>query len=138
MTLAPAIATIREIQRLDLVRRARETGVFLGKKLSALKEKHPCVGDVRGIGMFWAVELVKNRETKQAFSTMADKVAGKPLLVDRIGAEMMKNGVFLQPWISHFVIAPPLIISEAEIETAVAVLDHALELADAEVKGSHS
>jgi taurine--2-oxoglutarate transaminase len=132
LTLAPAIAAIRELQRLDLIHRAVTVGAHLGKKLSALKEKHASVGDVRGIGMFWAVELVKNRETKQACNTKADKVGGKPLLVDRVSAEMMKNGVFLQSWISHFVIAPPLIITEEEINAAVEVFDKALDIADSE------
>jgi taurine--2-oxoglutarate transaminase len=136
LTLAPAIAAIREMQRLDLVQRAQSTGAILGKKLAALKEKHRSVGDVRGIGMFWAVELVQDRETKRPFNTKADKVAGKPLLVDRVSAEMMKNGVYLQSWISHFVIAPPLIITEAEIDTAVGVFDRALSIADAETGGS--
>jgi taurine---2-oxoglutarate transaminase len=138
LTLAPAIAAIREIQRLDLIRRARETGAYLGEKLSALKDKHASVGDVRGIGMFWAVELVKNRETKQPFNTKADKVSGTPLLVDRVAAEMMRNGVFIQAWISHFVVAPPLIITEDEIDIAVSVLDRALAIADAEIGGGHS
>jgi taurine--2-oxoglutarate transaminase len=136
LTLAPAIAAIRELQRLDLIHRAREAGAYLGRRLSALKEKHPAVGDVRGIGMFWAVELVANRQTKRPFNTKADKVAGKPLLVDRISAEMMKNGVFVQSWISHFVIAPPLIITDVEIDAGVEELDRALAIADAEVEVS--
>lgn len=138
LTLAPAIAAIREMQRLDLIRRAREVGSSLGRRLTALKEKHESVGDVRGIGMFWAVELVRNRRTGQAFNTKPDKIAGKSLLVDRIAAEMMENGVFIQPWISHFVIAPPLIITEEEIDIAVGALDRALERADAEVDRDHS
>ncbi len=137
LMLAPAVAAIREMQRLDLIRRAEALGTYLGRKLAALKEKHISVGDVRGIGLFWAVELVKNRATKQAFNTKADKVTGRLLLVDRISSEMMKNGVYLLGWISHFVIAPPLIITEAEIDIAVDVLDHALAIADAEVDGSH-
>ena len=134
MTLAPAIAAINEMQRLDLVSRAREMGGYLGNALCALKAKHPSVGDVRGIGMFWAVELVKNRDTKEPFNTKADKVSGKPLLVDKVAAEMMKSGVFLQAWISHFVVAPPLIISTAEIDIGVNALDNALKIADAEVR----
>jgi taurine--2-oxoglutarate transaminase len=137
LTLAPAVAAIREMQRLDLIGRAEAVGLYLGRKLVALKEKHISVGDVRGIGMFWAVELVKSRATKQAFNTKADKVAGRPLLVDKISAEMMKNGVYILGWISHFIIAPPLIITEAEIDIAVDVLDRALAIADAEVDGSH-
>jgi taurine--2-oxoglutarate transaminase len=63
---------------------------------------------------------------------MADKVAGRTLLVDRIAAEMMNRGVFLQPWISHLVIAPPLIITREEVDTGIAALDAALVIADRE------
>jgi taurine--2-oxoglutarate transaminase len=134
LTLAPAIAAIHEMQRLDLVVRAKEVGSYLGAKLGELTAKHPSVGDVRGIGMFWAVDLVRNRKTKEPFNTKADKVSGKPLLVDRVTAEMMKNGVFLQGWISHFIIAPPLIIAREEIDRGVQALDQALAIADAEVR----
>jgi taurine--2-oxoglutarate transaminase len=89
---------------------------------------------VRGIGMFWAVELVRNKETREPFNSKADKVSGKPLLVDKVAAEMMKNGVYLQAWISHFVVAPPLIISKEDIDIGVKALDEALKIADAEVK----
>ena len=65
---------------------------------------------------------------------LADKVSGKPLLVDTITAEMMKNGVFLQAWISHFVLAPPLIISKDEIHQGIAALDSALSIADEQAK----
>jgi taurine--2-oxoglutarate transaminase len=65
---------------------------------------------------------------------MADKVSGKQLLVDRVAAEMMKNGVFVQPWMSHFVIAPPLIITQEEIDLGVKALDDALRIADQEVE----
>jgi taurine--2-oxoglutarate transaminase len=84
--------------------------------------------------MFWAVELVKDHKTKEPFNTKVDKVAGKPLLVDKVAAEMMKNGVFLQAWISHFVIAPPLIISKEEIDLGVQALDSALRIADEQVR----
>jgi len=131
MTLAPAVATIHEMQRLDLVNRANKIGSYLGEKLKALAAKHPSIGDVRGIGLFWAVELVKDKQTKQPFNTMKDKVEGKPLVVDQVAAEAMKRGVALQAWVSHFVIAPPLIITEAEVDAGVAALDAGLAIADA-------
>jgi taurine---2-oxoglutarate transaminase len=134
MTLAPAIATIHEMQRLKLVERACAMGQYLGEKLKALAKTHPSVGDVRGLGLFWAVDLVKNRETKQPFNTMVDKLAGTPLVVDQVAAEMMKNGVALQAWISHFVIAPPLIIEKEAIDFGVAALDQALTIADRHVQ----
>ena len=130
MTLAPAVATIREMQRLNLVERAREMGPHLGGKLAALKDNHPSIGDVRGLGLFWGVELVKNRQTKAPFNTKAEKMAGKPLLVDKIAGQMMKNGVVVQAWMNHFIIAPPLIVEKSEIDLGVAALDAALHLAD--------
>ncbi|HWT88135.1 MAG TPA: aminotransferase class III-fold pyridoxal phosphate-dependent enzyme [Candidatus Angelobacter sp.] len=131
MTLAPAVATIHEMQRLGLVDRANKIGAYIGEKLKALPARHPSIGDVRGIGAFWAVELVKDKQTKQPFNTMLDKVEGKPLVVDQVAAEALKRGVALQAWVSHFVIAPPLIIEESEVDEGVAALDAALSIADA-------
>ena len=134
LTLAPAIATIHEMQRLNLVERASTMGPYLGEKLSALAKNHPSVGDVRGLGLFWAVELVKNRKTRQPLNSKTEKLAGKALIVDQVAAEMMKQGVSVQAWLSHFVIAPPLIIEKNEIDFAVSVLDRALALADQHVE----
>jgi taurine--2-oxoglutarate transaminase len=134
LTLAPAAASIEEMKRMSLAGRARDIGVYLGEKLNKLKLRHPSIGDVRGIGMFWGVDLVKNQKTKEPFNTGADKVAGKSLLVDRIAARMMGNGVYLQSWMSHFVIAPPLIITKEEIDAAIVVFDEALSMADNEIE----
>lgn len=133
LTLAPAIASIREMKRLNLNQKASEMGVYLGEKLAQLKPRHRSIGDVRGIGMFWAVELVKDQKLKAPFNTGEDKIASKPLVVDRVAARMLAAGVYIQAWMSHFVIAPPLIISKDEINQGVAALGEALAIADAEV-----
>ena len=64
---------------------------------------------------------------------MQDKVDGKVTVVDRVAAEMMKRGVSMQAWISHFVIAPPLIIEKQEIDFAVEQLDQSLAIADSAI-----
>lgn len=130
LTLAPAVAAINEYKRLKLIDRAVELGSYLGNKLDALKSKHKSIGEVRGIGLFWGVELVKNQTTKEPFNSYNDKVNGTPLLIDRVAAEMMKNGVFIQAWVSHFVISPPLIITREEIDVGVRTFDAALSIAD--------
>jgi taurine--2-oxoglutarate transaminase len=130
LTIAAAIAAIAEYKRLNLIERAGEMGVYLGTKLRALHEKHRCVGNVRGIGLFWTVDLAKDRETKEPFNTFKDKAANQLLVVDKIAAEMMKNGVYIQSWVNHFIIAPPLIITHEEIDQGVAALDAALNIAD--------
>jgi taurine--2-oxoglutarate transaminase len=135
MTLGPAVATIEEMQRLKLVERAAELEPYVRKKLEALKARHPSVGDVRGLGLFFAIDLVKNRATKQPFNTMRDKVEGNFTVVDQIAAKMMAQGVSIQSWISHFVIAPPLIVTKEELDLGIAALDEHLAIADALVEG---
>jgi len=134
LTLAPAVASISEMKRLQLNDRATQMGAYLGQQLSRLKPKHPSIGDVRGIGLFWAVELVKSQETKEPLNTGEDKINGRPMLVDKVAAHAMNNGVYIQAWMSHFVIAPPLIISKEEIDRGVSTLDEALTIADNEVR----
>lgn len=130
MTLKPAVATIREMQRLGLVERAAELAPYLGEKLRELKRKHVSIGEVRGKGLFWALDLVKDRKTKEPFATYADKVSGKPLLVDQIAGKCVADGMTVQAWVSHFVIAPPLIVTKEQIDFGVAILDKHLHLAD--------
>jgi len=134
LTLGPAVATIEEMQRLNLVERAASLEPYVREKLESLKQKHVSVGDVRGLGLFFAVELVKNRATKQPFNTMRDKVEGKPLVVDQIAAKMMADGVSMQSWVSHLVIAPPLIVTKEELDLGIGALDEHLTIADAMVE----
>jgi taurine--2-oxoglutarate transaminase len=131
LTLAPPVAAIGEYQRLGLIERAKTVGEdVLGRRLKALQGKHPSIGDVRGIGMFWAVELVKNRATKEPFSTFHDKYARRPMMIDQVNADLMRQGVYAVGWMSHFVFAPPLVITESEIDEIVSALDIALKIAD--------
>lgn len=132
MTLGPAVAAIRELRDNRLVERSASLGSFLGGRLKGLAERHPSVGDVRGRGLFWAIDLVRDRKTKEPFSVQQDKLDRKPMLVDTVCADLMQRGVFVMGWISHLIIAPPLIVTEAELERGLAALDESLKLADAE------
>ena len=136
LTLAPAIAAIDEYKRLDLLNHATKMGEILGNKLRALAEKHPSVGDVRGVGLFWALELVRDRKTREPFNTPQDKAARRPLVIDAVTADLQKRGVTVLGWVSHMVIGPPLIITEAQIDEAITALDASLAIADAKVTGS--
>ena len=130
LTLAPAIAAIDEYKRLDLLARATQLGEVLGGKLRALAERHRSVGDVRGMGLFWALELVRDRKTKEPFAVPQDKAARRSLVVDQVVAEMGKRKVVIMGWVSHLLIAPPLIVTEEQIDETVAALDAALAIAD--------
>jgi len=58
-------------------------------------------------------------------------MAGRPLLVDQVTGAMLKEGVFCIGWVSHLIVAPPLIVTRAELDHGLDVLDHALAIADA-------
>jgi taurine--2-oxoglutarate transaminase len=102
------------------------------KRLYELADKHICIGDVRGVGHFWALEIVKNRKTKEPFDTKEEKFSGKALMTGKISGDAMKNGLYIYPWYDTLAITPPLIITEEQIDEAIHVLDKSLEIGDKE------
>ncbi|MCI4332679.1 MAG: aspartate aminotransferase family protein [Thermoplasmata archaeon] len=133
LALAPAVAAIGEYKRLDLLAKSKSDGEYLLGRLRDVGVRHPSVGDVRGLGLFAAVELVRNRKTKTPFNTPDDKLSGTPLVVEAVAKAMLDDGVYTMPWVSHLVLAPPLIVTRPEIDQGVEALDKALGVADARV-----
>jgi taurine--2-oxoglutarate transaminase len=124
-----AISEHVKLMDSGLPQRASE---HLKKRLYELADKHICIGDVRGVGHFWALEIVKNRKTKEPFDTKPDKFSGKALMTGKISGDAMQNGLYLSSWYDTMVITPPLIITEDQIDEAIAILDKSLEVADKE------
>ena len=133
VTLGPAVAAIEEYRRLGLLEKSRRDGEYLLRRLREIQERHPSVGEVRGMGLFAAVELVRDRKTRAPLNTEEDKLAGAPLVADQVAAAMLKEGVFCVSWVSHLIVAPPLIIDRDELDHGLDVLDRALAVADAKV-----
>ena len=134
VALAAANAAIKEYKEMNLIVRSREMGKKLGKRLEEIKERHKSVGDVRSIGLFGAVELVKDRNKKTPFNAYEEKLEGKPLMTDRVSRKAMEQGVYINNWLNHFVLAPPLVISEEELSKGLDTLDSCLEISDREVE----
>jgi taurine--2-oxoglutarate transaminase len=132
LTLSAVPAAVAEFKRLMETGLPQQVAGYLKEKLFDLAERHPSVGDVRGIGHFWALEIVKNRETKEPFDVKADKFTDKPLMTNQVAQDALNNGIYLLAWYDTLVIAPPLIITEEEVDEALAVLDKSLEIADRE------
>ncbi len=135
LTLAPAVAAIGEYRRLDLIAKSRKDGEYLLGRLREIQARHRSVGEVRGLGLFAAVELVKSRATREPLNTEDEKLAGRPLVVEQVAAAMMKEGVYCVSWVSHLVIAPPLIVTREELDRGLDVLDRALAVADEHAVG---
>lgn len=130
VSLSAVPAAISEYRRLSLLEKAKRDGPYMKEKLTDLANRHPCIGDVRGMGLFWAIELVKNRKTKEPLNEPKDKFEGKPLAIDDLTSRLMAKGVYVMGWISHLVLAPPLIVARGEIDMAINTIDAELTLTD--------
>ena len=109
-------------------------GEWFGEALRGLAERHPSVGDVRGLGCFWGLELVKNRETKEMLVPFnASGEAAAP--VTRLVKAALERGLYLMTHWNVVMVVPPLTITRAEAEEGVAILDDVLSLADEYVAG---
>ena len=126
VSLAAAVANIQVMKEDHLVERAADLGPVLKRMLSDLGESHPSVGDVRSIGLFGVLELVRNRETKEPMtpwnSSSPEMKAFKKVCLDQ--------GLFLYTHWHTVLIIPPLVITEAQLEEGMNVLDRALEITD--------
>ena len=134
LTLAAIPAAVGEYKKLIGSGLPQRVSAYLRDALYKLAENHICVGDVRGLGHFWALELVKNRKTREPFNFKPDKISGAPLMTGKVAGQCMANGLYIAAWIDTMVVAPPLTITEAEVDEAIAILDAALNLADQEAE----
>jgi len=127
VSLAAAIANIRVMQSDHLIERARETGRVMADMLAELVERHPSVGEVRSIGLFGVIELVKNKATREPLSPWNKTNA----VMASIKKYLLNHGVFISIHWHTILLLPPLIITPEQLAEGFAVLDQALELADA-------
>ncbi|MFJ7152327.1 aspartate aminotransferase family protein [Streptomyces sp. NPDC100445] len=130
LACAAAVATIGVMEREGVVENARNLGrTVLGPALAALAERHPSVGEVRGVGMFWALELVRSRETREPL--VPYNAAGEenaPMAA--FAAAAKRNGLWPFVNMNRTHIVPPCTVTEAELKEGLAALDAALTVAD--------
>jgi taurine--2-oxoglutarate transaminase len=130
MCLAAAVANIRAMQAQDLVGNSRRLGVVMAGLLEDLKAEHPSVGDVRSLGLFGVVELVRNRQTKEPLAPYN----GSSPEMQKVGAYLREHGLYTSIHWNNVFTCPPLCITEAELREGFEILNQALDLADEGVK----
>lgn len=128
---AAGIATLEYYKEAGLIKQAKERGVLLGKLLEDIKEKHACVGDVRYIGLFSAIELVKNKDTK---APLVEYGIDPEQTMKKIIGKLVSKGFYTYSHENSIIVAPPLIITEEELENAMAIMDEVLSAVDEMVK----
>jgi hypothetical protein len=89
-----------------------------------MAEAHPSVGDVRGVGLFRGLELTRHPEKRVPFGQREDKLSKGQTVVDEVTAAAYDRGTYVANMINTVIVAPPLVITETEIDEAVAALLH--------------
>jgi taurine--2-oxoglutarate transaminase len=131
ISLAAAIANIQVMQDEGIVEHARQMGPVLHRMLNDLGEQHSSIGEVRSIGLFGIIELVRDRRTKEP---LAPWNASSPEM-NAFRKYCLDHGLFIYTHWHTALIIPPLIITEAELVEGFAILDQALAATDTAVKG---
>jgi taurine--2-oxoglutarate transaminase len=131
---AGGLGAVKAYEEGNLIEQSREQGQYLKSQLEDMAEDHPSVGDVRGVGMFCGLELVKNQKTKEPFGTRYDKLERGANMIGKVSGRCQELGAHVIGIINTLIIAPPLIASEDEIDEGIEILDEALEVADAETE----
>ena len=114
---AAALATMEVIEQQNLLEKVQADSVFVREQLLQMKEKYPVIGDVRGIGLLWGVELVTDHITKIRAFDEAEAVLYQ-CLNDGLSFKVSQGNVIQ--------LSPPLIISRSELEVALSVLEKAI------------
>jgi taurine---2-oxoglutarate transaminase len=129
LACASAVASIEAFKEEGIVEHAAEMGPVFAEQLRALQDKHPSIGEVRGLGCFWGIELVKNRETREPLVPF--NAAGEAFApVARLSKAALDRGLYLMTHWNVVMVCPPLTITREELEEGISILDDALAVAD--------
>jgi taurine--2-oxoglutarate transaminase len=129
MSLAAAVATLRVLEEDDIIGNSKRMGIVMKELQQGLLARHPSVGDVRSIGLFGAIELVKNRETREPLAPFN----GSSPEMGRLDAFLKENGMAAFIHWNVLFTNPPLVINEKQLREAFEIIDRGLEITDSAV-----
>jgi len=126
MSLAAAEACLQVMKEDDTIGHTQRMGRVLAELHAQMKAKHRCVGDVRSIGLFGVIELVRNRQTKEPLAPFN----GTSPEMQRLGAYLREQGMYVFINWNNLFTNPPLCITEEELRGAFTIIDRALDIID--------
>ncbi len=129
VSCAAGLANIKIIESENLVHNAAQKGIYLEQKMEVLKSKHPSIGDFRNTGLLGCIELVKNRQTKEQLIPWNAKGEEAAISI-QIAKKLKELGMFTFVKWNFIFLAPPLIITEEQIDEGIEIISKALEVAD--------
>ncbi|MBT1035438.1 aspartate aminotransferase family protein [Canibacter sp. lx-45] len=132
LACAAGVATFDIFKRENILERVQDLGErVIAPTLAEFAQRHPSVGEVRGRGLFWAIELVANKSTREPlipFNAAGDAAAP----MNSVVSACKEGGLWPFAASNRLQIAPPLVISEADLRLGLSIIDNALHVADAE------
>jgi taurine--2-oxoglutarate transaminase len=131
ISLSAAVANIRVIREDRLVERTKIMAPIFHQLLTNLGEQHPSVGEVRSIGLFGALELVRNRSTKEPMAPFNSSSSE----MEQFYQYVIERGLFLYTHWNTVLLIPPLIITKDQLNEGFDILDAALQITDQGVSG---
>ena len=129
LACASGVAAIRAMVDEDVLGNAERIGAALREELFNMAERHLSIGDIRGLGMFNGIELVRNRESKEPLVPFAARGDDAAPMTAMMNAAMDK-GLYLSFYSNVIRLTPPLNISEEDMRTGLGILDEVLGIAD--------
>ena len=130
LACAAGVACVNYYFEHNILENVQKTGKVLGEILEELKEKHPCVGDVRYIGLFSSIEFVKDKETREPLVPYGKDEKG---LMGKIVKALMEKKFFTYSHENMIFISPALIITEEQIREEMVKVDEVLSMVDKEM-----
>jgi taurine--2-oxoglutarate transaminase len=129
LACATAVASIEAFRDEGIVENAAAIGQIFRAELTRLQAKHPSIGEVRGLGCLWGIELVKDRITREPLVPF--NAAGEAVRpVGELARRALERGLYLMTHWNVVMCCPPLTITPEELEEAFEILDDALSVAD--------
>ena len=129
LACAAGVASIEAFREEGIVEQAAASGEIFREELARLAGRHPSIGDVRGLGCFWGLELVKSRETREMLVPFnASGAAAAPIA--RLSKAALERGLYLMTHWNIVMVCPPLTITREELDEGLAILDEVLSIAD--------
>ena len=127
LAAASIVGSIDAMKEEGVVENAKSIGEnVLGPGLRALAERHPIIGDVRGLGVFWALDLVTNRATREPLAPYG----GTSPAMGELVAESKKRGLMPFTNFNRMHVVPPCTVSEVEAKEGLAILDEVFTVMD--------
>jgi len=117
------------MEEQNMVENAEKMGQYIDLRIDELKDKHPSIGDFRNTGLLGCIELVKDRKTKEPVTPWNAKPEQSDATY-RIAAKIREAGMFTFVKWNFIFIAPPLIVTKAQIDEGLNIISEALLIAD--------